>query len=198
MKIALVVLALSLTAEHALVQTEARRGFIGLGIGPSTPFGTFASTSANNPRVGRAFPGYTDTFLNLGYRAGTHFGVAAAYSYSEFVMRDGGDDDWWQVANLMIGPMYTHPLSARAAIDLKAMLGLTAMTPVIDSYSTTGGTGGSLGVDLRATVRYDVLRRWAVFAEGGVQASNVSFNSGARTDYRAVISGIGLAFRPEW
>lgn len=186
------------TAEPALAQDEERRGFIGLGIGPSAPFGSFADTSSVNARAGRATPGYTSTLLNLGYRFGQGLGVAAAFSYSEYVMRDGGDDDWWQVAGLTVGPMYSLRLNGSAALDLKAMFGLMALTPVVDSYTTADGTGSGLAVDLRAAVRYDVFRRWALFAEGGLQSSGVSFGSGVRKDVRAMISGFGIAFRPAW
>ena len=185
-------------AGPAPAQDEDRRAFIGLGIGPSAPFGSFADASSGNERAGRATPGYTSTFLNLGYRFGHRVGVAAAFSYSEYVMRDGGDDDWWQVAGLTVGPMYSLRLDPKAALDLKAMFGLIALTPVVDSYTTIDGTGSGAGIDMRATVRYDVFRRWALFAEGGLQASGVSFDSGLRTDYRALISGFGIAFRPAW
>jgi hypothetical protein len=186
------------SAEQALAQDVERRGFIGLGIGPSVPFGGFADASPANARGGRALPGYTDTYLNLGYRFRRRFGVAAAGSYSEYVMRDGGDDDWWQVALVAVGPMYSHRLNAKAALDVKAMVAFAVLTPVVDSYSTDDGTGAGLGVDVRAAVRYDVFARWAVFAEGGLQSSGVSFGPGVRKDYRAMISGLGIAFRPVW
>jgi hypothetical protein len=186
------------TAESALAQREDRRGFIGLGIGPSAPFGSFAEASSIHEQTGRATPGYTSTFLNLGYRFRQRLGVAAAVSYSQYTMRDGGDDDWWEAAGLMIGPMYSRRLNARAALDVKAMFGRIALTPVVDSYTTDDGTGSGLGIDMRAAVRYDVFRRWALFAEGGLQSSGVSFNSGVRKDYRALISGFGIAFRPVW
>lgn len=185
-------------ADPALAQHQERRGFIGLGIGPSAPFGSFALASSVNPRAGRATPGYTDTFLNLGYRFRQRLGVAAAFSYSEYAMRDGGDDDWWQVAGLTVGPMYSLRLNDKTALDLKAMFGRIALTPIVDNYTTDDGTGSGLGVDMRAAVRYDVFRRWALFAEGGLQASDVSFTSGVRKDFRALISGFGIAFRPAW
>jgi len=98
----------------------------------------------------------------------------------------------------MVGSMYSLRLNARAALDLKAMFGMIMLTPVEDSYTTDDGTGSGFGVDVRAALRYDVLRRWALFAEGGLQSSGVSFKSGARKDYRALISGFGIAFRPSW
>lgn len=186
------------TNRPATAEAETRRGFIGLGIGPSRPIGSFADTYPDNPKAGLAKPGYTDTFLNVGYRFGKHFGVAVAFSYSESMMRDGGDDDWWQVAVITAGPMYSRPLGARSALDLKAMVGMMALTPVVDSFGTDDDTGAGLAIDVRATVRYDVFRRWAVFAEGGLQSSNVSFISNRRTDVRQLTSGFGIAFRPAW
>lgn len=192
---ALVVIIL-FAAEPAVGQDAERRGFVGLGIGPSVPFGSFADTSSVNARAGRASPGYTSTLLNLGYRFGNRFGVAAAFSYSEYVTRDGGDDDWWQVASLTVGPLFSHHVNAKTALDLKGMFGLIALTPVVDSYTTADGTGSGLAVDLRAALRYDVFRRWALFTEVGIQSSAVSFNSGVRKDFGAMISGFGIAFRP--
>jgi opacity protein-like surface antigen len=151
---------LLLTADRAFAQDPERRGFIGLGIGPSTPFGGFDQSSWANTRSNGTAPGYTDTFVNLGYRMRQNWGVAGAFSYSEYVMTGDGDDDWWQASD--------------------------------------DDRGSGLGIDLRAAVRYDVLRRWAIFAEGGIQGSNVSFASGGRTSYRALISGLGIAFRPAW
>ena len=189
---------LLLVTAPASAQEKERRGFIGLGIGPSAPFGSFAEASTDG-RGGRAKPGYTDTFLNVGYRLRERWGVAAAFSYSEYVMRDGGDDDWWQVAGIVAGPMYSLRLNARTALDLKAMLGTIVLTPVIDSYETDDGVASGLAVDVRAAVRFDVFRRWAVFAEAGLQkSSGTPFPSGLRNDYGALISGFGIAFRPTW
>ena len=200
-------LLLSLVADVALAQGEDRggllqrrdrRGFIGLGIGPSVPFAGFAKASAVVEGTGRAVAGYNSTFANLGYRFRPRFGVAAAMSYGQYDIESGGGDDWWEIATLTIGPMYSRPLGDRAALDLKGMLGMIALTPVVDSYETEARTGAGLGVDMRATIRYDVFERWAVFAEGGLQASRVSFPSEVSTSYGALISGLGVAYRPAW
>jgi len=96
MKSALLVLLL-FTAEPALAQAEERRGYIGYSIGPAVPFGRFADASSANARAGRAFPGYSSNLLSIVYPVGQRFGVAASGTYSEYVWRNGGDDDWWQM-----------------------------------------------------------------------------------------------------
>jgi hypothetical protein len=194
-----ILLVLALFAiEPAHAQEAERRGFIGYSVGPAAPFGNFADASPANARGGRAFPGYSSNLLNIMYPIGRRFGVAASGTYSEYVWREGGDDDWWQMASLTVGPTYSQPLGARAALDLKAMVGLVTLTPVIDSFSSDDAQGNALGAELRAAVRYNVSRRWAVFAEGGIQAANVSFGNGDQKDFRAMISGFGIAFRPAW
>ena len=182
----------ALALAPALAQ-ETPRGFIGLDIGPSQPFGAFKGSTGN------ARAGYTSTLLNVGWRRGRRWGVAGMLSYSEYVMRndDGVDDDWWQVAFVTLGPMYTVTLSQKAALDLKGTVGLAALTPVIDSYASNNDTGPGLAIDVRAAVRYDVFRRWAVFAEGGVQSTSARVGNGTQ-EYRALIAGFGIAFRPQW
>jgi hypothetical protein len=194
----LLLLSLALFAvEPAEAQQTERRGFIGLGIGPSLPVAGFADALPSHEQGGRTTTGYTDTLVNLGYRFRERFGLAVAFSYSEYPVR-GDDDDWWQVAGVTGGPMYSLPLSPRAALDLKAMLGMIVLTPVVDGYTTDDGVGVGLGFDLRATLRYDVFRRWALFVDGGLHSSNASFDATTRADYRALVSGFGVAFRPTW
>jgi hypothetical protein len=126
--------------------------------------------------------------------------VAGLLAYSEYLMRsdDDLDDDWWQVAFLTVGPMYTVPLGTKSALDVKGTLGLAALTPVIDSYASNSDTGSGLAIDLRATLRYDLFPRVAVFAETGVQSATVAFLGGGSQQYRAFIGGFGVAYRPRW
>jgi hypothetical protein len=194
----LLLLAVALFAvEPAEAQQTERRGFIGLGIGPSLPVASFSDALPSHEQGGRTTTGYTDTVVNLGFRFRGRFGLAVALSYSEYPVR-GDDDDWWQVAGVTGGPMYSLPLFPRTTLDLKAMFGMIVLTPVVDGYTTDYGVGVGLGFDFRATLRYDVLRRWALFVDGGLHSSNVSFDAATRTDYRALVSGFGVAFRPMW
>lgn len=189
----LVFLTALLSSRPALAQDLDRRGFIGLGIGPSTPIGSFSDASTAVGGTGNTVAGYTSTLVNLGYRFRDRLGVAVALDYSEYSVSGEGDDDWWQVAAVTVGPMYSVPMGSRAAVDFKAMLGMIVLTPVEDGFATVGGEGVGLGLDARATFRYDVRRRWAVFADAGFHYSGSDV-----VDYRALISGLGFAFRPMW
>jgi hypothetical protein len=196
---ALSVVALSALCGATASAQQGRRGFIGLDIGPSQPFGDF-KRAAGGAGAGNARAGYTSTLLNVGWRRGPRWGIAGLLAYSEYLMRDsdGAENDWWQVAFLTAGPMYTVPLGNRAALDVKGTIGLAALTPVIDNYASDSDTGPGLALDLRTTLRYDFATRWAVFAEGGVQATNTTVGAGVAQKYRALIAGFGIAFRPQW
>ena len=184
-------LALLICSAAPLLAQSAPRGFIGLDIGPSAPFGTLMRAGTVDATAGPAAPGYTDTFLNVSYRLRERFGIAGLLAYSEFVTPSVGNDDWWQVATAMVGPMYSLPLGTRTAVDFKAMAGFVALTPVVASYTTEHQTSAGGGVDLRATVRYHVLTHWAIFAEGGVQAATAKFPSGLSGNMGSAMAGFG-------
>jgi hypothetical protein len=189
------VLAILFGTSSVSAQSDDRKAFIGLTIGPSIPFGAFADKS-NQPAVGHAKLGYNSSLLNLGRRFGKHFGVAATLFYNEHDIDDPAGDDWWQVAGITAGPMYSRAITDKTILDLKLKLGLIATTQVIDSYENKRGSG--LATDARASLRYNVLRRWCLLAEGGVLVSNQSFDDGSKVGFRALISGFGVAYRPSW
>ncbi len=176
---------------------QERKSYMGVfNIGPAIPFGGFADKSKTNPRAGRAKLGYHDSILNFGRQKGEHLGIAVSFFYNEHDIEDPAQDDWWQVAGITAGAMYSFPISRKAVFDLKGMLGFIATTEVVDSYKAGQGVG--LATDLRALVRYNVSRRFALLAQGGVLLSNQSMTDGSRTDLRILISGLGVAYRPSW
>jgi hypothetical protein len=183
-------------ATSASAQSEERQAFIGINIGPAIPFGTFADKSTTNARAGRAKLGYNDSFLNFGKRLGTHWGVSATVFYNEHDIEDPAKDDWWQVAGLTVGPMYTRSIAPRTLLDLKMKLGFITTTQVIDEFENARGDG--LATDMRLGLRYNVHRRWALVAETGVLYSDQKIRSGGTMGFRALITGLGFAYRPGW
>ena len=91
-----------------------------------------------------------------------------------------------------------HPAAAEESLRLPAGVVPQYQEIRLDLDARKQDYSGSVRIDLRVAIRYDVHRRWAVFAEGGVQATGVTFASGVGGDYRALISGFGVAYRPAW
>ena len=191
-------LSILLLAQSATAQQQTRRGFIGIGFGPSAPLGNFADASLINDRAGRAKPGYNNSLLSLGWRFGHRLGVAVTASYGEYFIGEVNSDDWWQVAGLTVGPMYAIPLGAKAAVDLKAMLGLMGTAEITDSFGSNARSGAGWMFDLRGAFRYDFATRWCAFIEAGLISSAQTLGDGTPKDVRALVSGIGVAFRPVW
>jgi len=185
----------SLSAQILSAQVDEPRAFIGITIGPAIPFGSFAD-KANRPEAGRAKLGYNDTFVNFGKRIGSHFGIAGSFFYNEHYMEDAAEDDWWQVAGLTAGPMYSMPVAPRTILDLKLKFGLLTTKPIVDQYEVTKGSG--FVTDARVGVRYNVHRRWCLLAESGVVVSNQSMEDGGKQGVRILVTGVGVAYRPSW
>lgn len=182
----------------ACAQVTERRGFIGLGIGPATSVGAFKETGGPYDPGGSALSGFTSTLLSVGYRFGKRWGVAGNLAYTQLDMRVTGGNDWWELSELTVGPMYAIPLGTKTALDLKGLIGLMGSAEVTGGYGSLDRSGGALMYDLRSTLRHDVFRRWAVFGEAGFIYSNQQLGDGTRKDVRALISGMGIAFRPAW
>ena len=191
-------LSILLLAQPATAQQQTRRGFIGIAFGPSAPLAPFADAQVTNVRGGRAKSGYNNSLLSVGWRFRHRLGVAATASYGEYFIGQVDSDDWWQVAGLTVGPMFVVPLGARAAVDLKAMLGLMGTAEITDSYGSNARSGSGLMIDLRSAFRYDFASRWCAFVEAGLISSAQTLGDGTRKDVRALVSGIGVAFRPVW
>src|SRR6266545_261125 len=157
-------------ASLAKAQSRERNKYFALIIGPGLPIGGYADSPTASPGAGPALSGYIDTFANFAYRLGRRGGIAASLAYGEFAMASPGDDDWWQVTVLTIGPMYVKPLSEKLDLELKAKAGMMATVEIIDNFENAKGVGFAL--DLRSGLRYDAFKRWSALAEVGLVTSN--------------------------
>ena len=186
-------LAATIAASPVEAQSDGRKKYLALIIGPGLPIGGYANSPTASPGAGPALTGYIDTFANFAYRRGANMGIAASLAYGEFEMASPGDDDWWQVTVLTIGPMWVRPLAKKLDLELKTKGGMMATVEIIDSYSNAKGVG--FAVDLRSGLRYDAFRRWSALAEVGLVASSQKFDIGGSKTVQALVSGIGLAYR---
>jgi len=142
--------------SNLMGQDIERKGYIGMMLGPSFPYGEFASKS-------NYYDGYAETGLNInlltfGYKiwknvgaTGSWFGIANPMDYY-------GTDGMWGVGAIMAGPLYSIPIKERFDLDLKGMFGFVLLTKQNDSNETSSafGTGYEIGMMLR----YDFVKNW--------------------------------------
>jgi hypothetical protein len=189
----LVVAALVGAAPRSHAQSDGRKNYYALIIGPGLPIGGYASSGTDSPGAGPARSGYLDTFANYARRTGPRGGWAASLAYGEFEMDAPNDDDWWQVTVLTAGPMYVQPLARKLDLELKLKLGMMATVEIIDSFESQKGVG--FAIDARSGLRYDAFRRWSALAEIGLVTSGQRLDLGGNKGVHAMVSGIGVAFR---
>jgi hypothetical protein len=195
MKRQLFMLAIMMLSFIAVAQTPDRKGYVALSIGPSFPVGDFAGKSAGNISAGLAENGYISNILNVGYRIGDHLGACFAFFYGEYKIGEENSNDWWQVTGLSAGPQYTFLPGGKFEVDLKARIDFLMTQKVIDFYGTEEDDGRGLGIDLRATLRYNLFKRWCLLAEVGYFDANQKFGDGHKGKIQAVLTGFGVGFR---
>ena len=63
-------LAIILLGADLFAQAIEKKGYIGITLGPSFPLADFADNSLSNTKAGYAKRGFSDSFINFGYRFG--------------------------------------------------------------------------------------------------------------------------------
>ncbi|MFZ4547483.1 MAG: hypothetical protein ACOYN4_08615 [Bacteroidales bacterium] len=195
MKIFLLTIALVINVVSTSAQLPAKKGYIAIPVGPAFPVGDFADKSISNPMAGAALNGYCNSLINFGYRFGKRIGVSAAFFYGEHFISDRGESDWWQVVGITVGPQYTFFLGKKFETDLKARLGLLITQKVIDTYANDDGLGNGFGLDLRASLRYNLFKRWCLLAETGYFAADQKYGDGHKGKLQAITAELGIGFR---
>ena len=194
MKKQLLLIAIIFLVSNLYSQTIERNGFIGITIGPSFPIADFANKSLTNNNGGPAKTGYCDTFINLGYLFSKHFGICSSICYNEYDI-ENTENNWWQLTCISIGPMYSLNLSKKFRFDLKPKIGWVFSNVITDSHLVDNNTGNGLGIDLRASIRYNIFRRWCILGEAGYLSSNQKFGDDSKRKIQAIVSGLGVAYR---
>jgi hypothetical protein len=145
--------------------------------------------------AGAALNGYSNSLLNFGYRFGKNIGISAAFFYGELFINGGGDDDWWQVIGITAGPQYTFFPGKKFESDLKARIGLLGTQKVVDTYANGDGLGTGFGLDLRASLRYNLFKRWCLLAETGYFVASQKYGDGHSGKLQAIAIEFGIGFR---
>jgi hypothetical protein len=134
---------------------ENRRGYIGIALGPSIPFGDYGSADQDNH--GAAFATNGSQFnMNFGYKFSKRIGLAGLWNgnshalnqdkLEEMVAKAYPDLDWdvvshgWSSMAIMGGPLISFPYN-RMDLDMKALFGYASSTsPFITITAIDGRT----------------------------------------------------------
>ena len=195
MKTCLTTIAFLLFITLTSAQQPEKRGYIALTIGPAFPVGDFIDKSFSSSISGKAENGYSNSFINFGYRFGKNLGISAAIFYGEHDVNGSGDNDWWQVTGITAGPQYSFFPGKKFEADLKARFGLLITQKVIDESGNSDGFGDGFGMDIRASLHYNVFKRWCLIAETGYFAANQKYGDGSSGKLQVIVTGLGIGFR---
>ena len=167
--------------------------FIGLGNGPSFLMGDLANDFLINGRNYRAKTGYSGNWINIGYRLKKNMGITFAGFENQYEVQSGDPDEWWSINGVLIGPMYTYPVSRRFLFDLKPRIGYTNGALNTDTNAQVQGNG--LVINPCASIRYNFARRWCAFSEAGYMYSNQKLDEIGKVNFSSFNLGLGIAYR---
>ncbi len=180
--------------------TPEKKGFATFSLGPTFPFGDFASTSFSDPNAGFADAGFHFNLMNFGYLFSDNVGITAFISGSRhpFDIDTGKDDPNWVYASLMVGPLFSFPTKRKDAnFDLRPMIG--AMSAAFDpdiGISNIHAYGVAFG--LGAGLRYHVSHTNSISGNLDLISSEPEFDINGEhfsQQIGAVSFTIGISFR---
>ncbi|MCG8373757.1 MAG: porin family protein, partial [Balneolales bacterium] len=154
-----------------------KKGFITISLGPSFPFGDFASTSFSDPNAGFADAGFHINLINFGYLFSDNVGITAFLSGSAHPYDiDTENDPIWSYGSLMAGPLFSFPTKRKDAnFDLRAMIETMSATFYPDDGSGNfDGDGVAFGFG--AGLRYHVSRTLSISGNLDIISSEPEFD----------------------
>jgi hypothetical protein len=187
--------AMILLSTNLFAQTNEKKGYIGMTLGPSYPILDFADNSINNVNAGFARRGYSNTLINFGYRFGKNLGISASVFYSQYDVYQSATDIWWAVSGITAGPMLTIPVTDKLFLDMKTNFGFVAADYVIEGLLYNENAGRGLGIDIRTSIRYNLFKRWCFIIEGGFLSSNQKYLDAREMKIQNINLIMGIAFR---
>ena len=161
-----------------------KRGFIGLELGANIPLGKFADVND-----GQAKTGYHINLINFGYLFSDNIGIAATCFGAVNPRVNGNDDYWWSHGGLLVGPLFSFPVSEKIVWDIKPMVG--------KSWASITGTNLELTSPIAFSVetgyRFNVSRLIALTL--GVVYSTAKYKGGFEQSIGTSAIKGGFAFR---
>jgi hypothetical protein len=161
-----------------------KRGFIGLELGANVPIGKFAD--AND---GAAKLGFQLNLINFGYLFSDNIGITATW-FGAVNPIDGFTYSKWSHGGILVGPLFSFPVSEKVVWDIKPMIGMSWAFISNSSLETDLSVAFNIGTGFR----FNISRLIALTS--GIDFTNAKFRwNGADQSMGTLAIKGGLAFR---
>jgi len=162
-----------------------KKGFIGLSVGANIPVGKFADDND-----GAAKTGFQINIVNFGYLFSDNIGITATWFGAANPINGVGSDYLWYYEGLLVGPLFSFPVSEKIEWDLKPMVGISSA-----SITNLGlETAFSFAFSIETGVRFNVSRLIALTLGVDYTAAKYKWDVGDQSIGTFSIKG-GFAFR---
>lgn len=164
MRVKITMLLILLTT---IVYSQERRGYVGITMGPSFPFGELKR--GGNFAGKDLSTGASVKLLQFGFLLTDNFGLSASWMGSAYRFespRNGngftGNDTHGFIGYgaLLAGPMFSFKVGNISRIELKAMLGYLSMNLKYDADKSYAYVSNGLGIGFGVNYRRFLAKKW--------------------------------------
>ena len=174
-------------------QTQENKVFVGIIWGPSFPLGDLASKSTGNENAGFAKPDRFNYVFDFGYNFYKTFGISASFYSYGFDVDSGSASLSHSIGGIVAGPMLSIPIAKKLLFESKLNIGYINSDIADDDPKYEKYSGKGLGVNLSASLRYNIIKHFCLITEAGYLYSNQKFDDGNRQKIQVFNFGMGLA-----
>lgn len=168
--------------------TSKKKGFIGLSLGASIPVGDFVDKSNGVAETGVQF-----NLVNFGYLFSDNIGISASWFGAANPLGVDGYDSW-SYGGMMVGPLFSMPLSERVDWDLRPMIGYALTT--LPDVGRGEEEASSLALSFGTNLRIHVGGRVSLMLNADYFSTKAEFKDNNIEQKIGTISlGFGVAFR---
>lgn len=177
-----------ITKEPIDSNSERRKGYIGLSLGPSIPVGDFADKSS-----GIAKTGVQLNLINFGYLFSEIFGVSATwYGAANPVDVDGFGP--WSYGGIMAGALFSFPASEKVDWDYRIMIGYSVTSLPGTESGTLSKQASAFAFNTGTTFRLNAGNKVALLFSADYFFSKPEF-FGRSYGIGTLSLGFGVAYR---
>jgi hypothetical protein len=165
--------------------TGKKKGFIGLELGANIPVGKFADEND-----GAAKTGFQINLINFGYLFTDNIGITATWFGASNAIEGLDNDYLWSHGGLLVGPLFSFPVSDKIEWDIKPMVGLSWASVTNLNLETAKSFAFNLGTGFR----FNVSRLIALTLGIDYTTAKFKWDIGEQSMGTLAIKG-GFAFR---